>query len=124
LASLRSIWRARNKSEPTKSLSRDLLVRALAHQIQEDALGGLEQRIAKLLGRLAAEKESTEKPIKTWSFIVREYQGAVHEVIVAPGGFLWREALYPSLSAIAKEITGTKWNGPRFFGLRMNKGAN
>jgi hypothetical protein len=96
----------------------------LAHQIQEDALGGLEQRIAKLLGRLAAEKESTEKPIKTWSFIVREYQGAVHEVIVAPGGFLWREALYPSLSAIAKEITGTKWNGPRFFGLRMNKGAN
>jgi hypothetical protein len=124
LAALRSIWRVRNKSEPTKSLSRDLLARVLAHQIQEDALGGLEQRIAKLLGRLGAEKVSAEKPIKPGSLIVREYQGAVHEVIVAPGGFLWRDALYPSLSAIAKEITGTKWNGPRFFGLRINKGTN
>jgi hypothetical protein len=124
LAGLRSIWRARNKSEPTKSLSRDLLARVLAHQIQEDALSGLEPRIVKLLDRLAADKESAEKQIKPGSLIVREYQGVVHEVIVAPGGFFWREALYPSLSAIAKEITGTKWNGPRFFGLRMNKGGN
>jgi hypothetical protein len=49
---------------------------------------------------------------------VREYAGARHEVFVVEGGFSWQGKTYPSLSAIAKEITGTRWNGPRFFGLR------
>jgi hypothetical protein len=51
--------------------------------------------------------------------LVREYQGERHTVTIAPDGFLWREKTYRSLSVIAQEITGTKWNGPRFFGLRM-----
>jgi hypothetical protein len=51
------------------------------------------------------------------SVIVREYAGARHEVFVVEGGFSWQGRTYPSLSAIAKEITGTRWNGPRFFGL-------
>ena len=49
---------------------------------------------------------------------MREYAGARHEVFVVEGGFSWQGRVYPSLSAIAKEITGTRWNGPRFFGLR------
>ena len=49
---------------------------------------------------------------------MREYQGERHTVTVVPGGFVWHEATYPSLSTIARAITGTAWNGPRFFGLR------
>jgi hypothetical protein len=56
--------------------------------------------------------------IKPGSVIVREYAGACHEVFVVADGFSWQGRTYPSLSAIAKEITGTRWNGPRFFGLR------
>jgi Protein of unknown function (DUF2924) len=54
--------------------------------------------------------------------MVREYQGVIHEVMVVPGGFSWKEKIYPSLSAIALAMTGTSWNGPRFFGLRGGKG--
>jgi Protein of unknown function (DUF2924) len=51
---------------------------------------------------------------------VREYQGDRHTVTVVPGGYVWRDATYASLSAIACNITGTAWNGPRFFGLRAS----
>jgi hypothetical protein len=50
--------------------------------------------------------------------MVREHQGTLHEVMVVPGGFSWQDETYPSLSTIAQAITGTSWNGPRFFGLR------
>jgi hypothetical protein len=56
--------------------------------------------------------------LKVGTVMVREHQGVTHEVIVVPGGFSWKHKTYPSLSAIAKGITGTSWNGPRFFGLR------
>ena len=51
--------------------------------------------------------------------MVREYQGERHEVMVAADGFIWREKTYASLSMIAREITGTSWNGPRFFGVQL-----
>ena len=56
--------------------------------------------------------------LKVGSIIVREYQGAVHEVMIVPDGFCWQGTVYASLSTIARKITGTSWNGPRFFGLR------
>ena len=56
--------------------------------------------------------------LKIGSVIVREHQGEIHEVMVAPGGFCWSGQIYSSLSAIARKITGVSWNGPRFFGLR------
>ena len=56
--------------------------------------------------------------MKVGSVIVREYQGELHEVLVVPDGFCWRGEVYASLSTIARKITGTSWNGPRFFGLR------
>jgi Protein of unknown function (DUF2924) len=56
--------------------------------------------------------------VKVGSVIVREYQGKLHEVLVVPGGFCWQEQVFASLSTIARKITGTSWNGPRFFGLR------
>jgi hypothetical protein len=56
--------------------------------------------------------------VKVGSVIVREYQGELHEVLVVPDGFCWRGEVFASLSIIARRITGTSWNGPRFFGLR------
>jgi hypothetical protein len=113
---LRSLWREREGREPPSGFSKDLLARALAYAIQEGQLGGLSKELKKLL----ASPDATEPPrrIKPGSVIVREYGGARHEVFVVAEGFCWQGSTYPSLSAIAKEITGTRWNGPRFFGLR------
>jgi len=56
--------------------------------------------------------------LKAGSVIVRKYQGKAHEVMVVPDGLIWQGKVYASLSTIARKITGTSWNGPRFFGLR------
>jgi hypothetical protein len=115
IGELRSLWREREGREAAKGFSKDLLARALAYAIQEEQLGGLSKELKKLLANLDAEPP---RRIKAGSVIVREYAGARHEVFVVEDGFSWQGKTYPSLSAIAKEITGTRWNGPRFFGLR------
>jgi hypothetical protein len=112
---LRSLWREREGREAPRGFSKDLTARALAYAIQEEQLGGLSPELKKLLVNPDAEPP---RRIKAGSVIVREYAGARHEVFVIEGGFSWQGRTYPSLSAIAKEITGTRWNGPRFFGLR------
>ena len=115
---LRSLWREREGREAPKGFSKDLLARALAYAIQEEQLGGLSPELKKLLANPDAEPP---RRIKTGSVIVREYASARHEVFVVEGGFSWQGRTFPSLSAIAKEITGTRWNGPRFFGLREER---
>jgi Protein of unknown function (DUF2924)/Protein of unknown function (DUF3489) len=77
---------------------------------------GLDPRIRKLL--VAREKGLSARHVKVGSIVVREYQGKLHEVLVVPGGFCWQGQVFASLSTIARKITGTSWNGPRFFGLR------
>ena len=77
---------------------------------------------AALLDRIG-RGEAPARRLKPGSVLVREYDGVLHEVVVVPGGFLWNGASYPSLSTIARLITGTSWNGPRFFGLRGKKSA-
>jgi hypothetical protein len=114
---LRSLWREREGREPPSGFSRDLLARALAYAIQEEQLGGLSKELKKLLTSPDVQADPPRR-IKPGSVIVREYAGARHEVFVVADGFSWQGKTYPSLSAIAKEITGTRWNGPRFFGLR------
>jgi Protein of unknown function (DUF2924) len=57
--------------------------------------------------------------LKAGTVLVREYQGERHTVTVVPDGFIWQDGTYSSLSTIARAITGTTWNGPRFFGLRV-----
>ena len=111
---LRSLWRAREGKEAPRGFSKDLIARALAYAIQEEQLGGLSPELKKLLANPDAEPP---RRIKAGLVIVREYAGARHEVFVVHGGFSWQGKTYPSLSAIAKEITGTSWNGWRFFGL-------
>jgi hypothetical protein len=114
---LRSLWREREGREPPSGFSKDLLARALAYAVQEEQLGGLSKEVKKLLASPDAQAEPPRR-IKVGSVIAREYAGARHEVFVVAEGFSWLGRIYRSLSAIAKEITGTRWNGPRFFGLR------
>jgi hypothetical protein len=68
--------------------------------------------------RLGKTRAELNRRLKPGAVLVREYQGKRHTVIVVPEGFSWQDATYTSLSTIARTITGTAWNGPRFFGLR------
>lgn len=117
---LRNRWRLVFGVVPPKGLTKDILGRMIAYRIQEEALGGLDRETIKLLDRLANGEKPNElnRRLKAGTVLVREYNGERHTVTVTPDGFLWREATYSSLSVIAQTITGTKWNGPRFFGLR------
>jgi hypothetical protein len=122
IAALRQRWQLMFGGQPPAGLTRDLIRRMIAYRIQEEAFGGLDREAIKLLDRLArGEKPSAQlnRRLKPGTVLVREYRGQRHTVTVVPGGFLWRDTTYRSLSTIAGAITGTAWNGPRFFGLRI-----
>jgi hypothetical protein len=121
IVALRALWRERMGQRPPESFSKDLIARALAYRLQEEHLGGVDRRTRKLLAPLGKPDEKPPRRLKVGSVIVREYQGVTHEVLVVPGAFCWQGQTYSSLSTIAKAITGTSWNGPRFFGLNAEK---
>src|SRR4029077_8217570 len=103
------------------AFSKDILARFLCWHIQEQAFGGLDSKTAKHFDGLArGDRSPADRPrrLKPRTVLLREYQGERHTVTVAAKGYVWREATYASLSTIARAITGTSWNGPRFFGLR------
>ena len=123
---LRTLWRTTFRSSPPPAFSRDILARFLCWHIQEQAFGGLDPKTAKHLGGLAqGDRSRADHPrsLKPGTVLLREYQGERHTVTVVAKGYVWREATYASLSIIARAITGTAWNGPRFFGLRIDKGT-
>jgi hypothetical protein len=96
-------------------------VRQLAWDTQVKAFGGHDAATRKLLaayGRQEADKVVLFRRLKPGTTVVREYQGVRHIVTIADEGFVWEGRVYASLSAIARSITGARWNGPRFFGLR------
>lgn len=122
---LRLLWRQTRRQDPPPAFSRDLLARALTYWLQEKHLGGLSPALRRQLAAMQRKPGSVPpRHVKAGSVIVREYQGTLHEVVVVPGGFLWQGEVHPSLSTIARKITGTNWNGPRFFGLRGKVGAD
>lgn len=119
---LRKRWRVMFEATPPPGLTKDIMSRMIAYRIQEEAFGGLDRKLVKLLDRLArGEKPPNElgRCLKPGTVLVREYRGERHTVTVVPDGFLWQDKTWSSLSTIAKAITGTAWNGPRFFGLRV-----
>ena len=118
---LRGDWRERLGIDPPPALSKDLIARVLSHRLQEEVLGGLPPRIRKAMVALDQGDSLPLQRIKVGSVLVREHEGRLHEVYVVPDGFSWQGKIYTSLSTIARKITGTKWNGPRFFGLRVNR---
>ena len=121
LGDLRSLWlRLTQKSAP-RAFSRDLLARMIAYRVQEQQLGKLGRDMRQRLDGLAKGCGEPVRHLKVGTVMIREHKGTLHEVMVVPSGFSWRDKIYPSLSAIALSITGTSWNGPRFFGLRGGK---
>jgi hypothetical protein len=118
---LRGCWRETTSSDPPAAFSKDLLARAICHRLQEQTFGGLSASTDRLLRSLVKSGAEPPRQVKVGSVLIREHQGVVHEVLVVPGGFCWQGKTFASLSTIAKKITGTGWNGPRFFGLRSKK---
>jgi hypothetical protein len=119
---LRMRWRMTFGAVPPPGLTKDIMSRMIAYRIQEDVFGGLDRETVKLLDRLTRGEEKPNelnRRLKPGTVLIREYRGERHTVTVAPHGFLWRDKTWSSLSTIAKAITGTAWNGPRFFGLRV-----
>ena len=127
IVDLRARYRELFRAEPPKAFGPDLLRRSIAHRIQERAYGGLSREHQRLLDQLV--KAAKAKPngrlelpqrIKPGSELVRTWNRRTYRVVVLEGGFAHEGQTYQSLSEIASEITGTKWNGPRFFGLRRS----
>ena len=123
LDALRSRWRAVYGAEPLQRLSRELMIRAIAYRVQEKARGGVSKRVIAKLERIVAggnadgQKTRSQPNLRAGMRLMREWHEVLHEVIVVEQGFLWNGSRYGSLSEIARAITGTKWSGPRFFGL-------
>jgi hypothetical protein len=122
LAELRLDWQRLHHSEPPKT-SRDLLVLALGYRIQELQHGGLGRSTRRKLQTIAKDLRAgrvgptPNLSLKPGARLVREWHGSTHTVTVTEDGFEYAGTNYPSLTKVAKKITGAHWSGPRFFGL-------
>ena len=123
--SLKAEWRRLYRSQPPLHFRRDLLVLAIAWKLQEKVHGGLtaaqKRRLAGIAEELRKGGDLTAGPairLKPGLRLIREWRGETHDVLVLEEGFEWNGKRHRSLSVIAREITGTRWSGPRFFGLK------
>jgi hypothetical protein len=124
-AGLRREWRRLYRSHPPLHIRRDLLVLAIAWKLQEKVYGGLtaaqKRKLAGIAEELRRNGDLSGNPairMKPGMRLVREWRGKTHTVLVLENGFEWNGKRRRSLSTIAREITGTRWSGPRFFGLK------
>ena len=128
LGGLRELWCRLYKTEAAPSLSRELLVRAVAYRMQEVASGWPRLELQRQLRQIGLELRQTGRlrirpQLKPGTRLMREWRARSYEVLVLDDGFSWQGMHYRSLSAIARKITGTAWSGPLFFGLRSNRSA-
>ena len=133
VAQLRIRWHAVFGRRTPPHLPRHLLFRVLTYRMQADQLGDLDAECQRLLDRSespenAGQRAAGRRPaeLRPGTMLAREWNGDVQRVAVLAEGFAWKGESYPSLSKVAFAITGTRWNGPRFFGLRdkPSKGAS
>jgi len=129
MRALRSEWRRLFRRDAPR-VSRDQMIRVIAYRIQENAFGGLqnavERRLAKLTGTFKSEGRivaPSPPKVKPGARLIREWRGRTHVVSVVDGGFEYQGKIFRSLTAIAVEITGAHWSGPRFFGLMRPRRA-
>jgi hypothetical protein len=121
-ADLKDRW-ARLTGRPVPKLSESMLRLALAYELQAKALGGLTRKTKQRLDQIAAAKTKT-KDLRPGMRLAREHGGKVHLVTIGDEGqVLWNEQEWNSLSEVARAITGTRWSGPAFFGLREKRKA-
>ena len=129
LDELRARWRSVLSRKAPTHLSRHLLFRIIAYQIQEDRFGGLKPETRRLLDQLASASEiggnakaasalHQRDILRPGTVLVREWKGKRQHVMALETGFSWNGKKFGSLSEVANAITGTRWSGPRFFGLR------
>ena len=131
LKGLRVCWRNAFGKPAPEHLTRHLLFRIIAYRLQADRFGDLDAETLKVLKQAAGQEAPASAVSKTLArldqrrfapppgtILVREWGRKSHRVMVMPDGFAWNGETFDSLSEIAFAITGTKWNGPRFFGLR------
>jgi hypothetical protein len=130
LHGLRARWKSTFRRQPPAHLPRHLLFAVLAYRLQADDLGDLDPATARLLrliatggGPLEASSRMDEfgrrrTELKPGTMVMREWNAQTHRVMVVDEGFAWNGKTYDSMSKVAFAITGTNWNGPRFFGLR------
>ena len=116
LERLREFWRRRYGAPPPLR-SVPIMRMQLAWRVQAEAFGGLDQDTRRALARTGSV-EAEGKHLGIGARLSRTWKGRQIEVVVEEGGFRWESQLFPSLSAAATAIAGSRWNGPRFFGLR------
>ena len=128
---LKLAWRRAFRHNPPKFLSRNLLELGVAWKLQERALSGLNLTAKRQLHEVARGIDARSEIIKTrgvklrpGALLMREWAGEIHEILVTDDGFEWRGKTWRSLSVIAREMTGTRWSGPRFFGLHERNGGS
>ncbi|MDB5406926.1 MAG: hypothetical protein JWL84_1838 [Rhodospirillales bacterium] len=127
-AELRLAWRRLHRCDAPVRLSRDLLLRAVAYRLQEDAIGGLSAAVKRRLRALAQSIDQDGAAdggaaLESGARLVRGWRGRTHVVTVIDDGFDYEGERYASLSEIARQITGARWSGPRFFGLTKRPDA-
>ena len=122
---LRERWKAMYGKAPSREIGRSFLTRAIAYHLQERAYGDLKPSTRRLLARVTEETASGSLPKKpqirkaqSGTVLIREWQGNAHRVTMLDDGVSFHGKHYRSLSEVAREITGSRWSGPRFFGLR------
>ena len=128
IAELRSRWHTVFSRRPPQHLPRHLLFRTLAYRLQADRLGDLDDASRRLLDSSGSPEKAGQNAanleqriaVRPGTSLAREWKGRMHRVAVFVDGFAWNGNTYSSLSQVAFAITGTRWNGPRFFGLRDN----
>ena len=118
-------WRDLFGSDRPRRVCGDLLIRALAYRLQENAIGGLKPSTRRLLerwGRNGAERGPSAEPVRTrlkaGTVLVRQWHGVTHRVTVVDDGFDFDGERFRSLSEVARKITAVRWSGPLFFGLK------
>ena len=130
LAQLQAKWRSRLKEELPPHIRKQLLVPLLAYKLQEQVWGGLRpatrRRIKELADGLNRNSQALKQlgepiRIKPGTRLIREWEGKAHQVTVSQSGFEYEGESYKSLSSIARLITGTRWSGPLFFGLKGHR---
>lgn len=122
LISLRGQWLELYGSEASSRMSRELIIQAIAYRLQENIAGGISSasraRITSADGDTKIGRTRIDRNVKAGTRFIREWQGRTIEVVAnSSGGYLYLGRTFKSLSAIAREITGTRWSGPAFFGL-------
>ena len=112
-------WAGLHGSPPIKTMTQDLLTRGIAYAMQVREIGGLTPAERKTLGALAqGRSDPSPGALKAGTRLYRSWRGVTQEVLVLEDGYGWRGKSCASLSEVARAITGTRWSGPRFFGLK------